>query len=114
MNHNSPCLEQFTVIRQAALTHFDWAPNPCYLTLAIAQHREDISLFRFSDVKVEGYLLLREKQATNWRFHEIRSQASRVYEKERGEEFAQRLLGHKNLTMTKKYLDARGVEYVMV
>ena len=28
-------------------------------------------------------------------FHEIRSLASRLYEKERGEEFAQRLLGHK-------------------
>lgn len=47
-------------------------------------------------------------------FHEIRSLASRLYEKERREEFAQRLLGHKNLTMTQKYLDARGAEYVMV
>jgi len=47
-------------------------------------------------------------------YHEIRSLASRLYEKERGEEFAQRLLGHKNLAMTKKYLDARGSEYVMV
>lgn len=36
-------------------------------------------------------------------FHEIRSLASRLYERERGEDFAQRLLGHKNLTMTKKY-----------
>ena len=32
----------------------------------------------------------------------------------RGEDFAQRLLGHKNLKMTKKYLDSRGAEYVMV
>ena len=47
-------------------------------------------------------------------FHEIRSLAGRLYESERGEDFAQRLLGHKNLTMTKKYLDARGAEYVMV
>lgn len=47
-------------------------------------------------------------------FHEIRSLASRLYEREKGEEFAQRLLGHKNLSMTKKYLDARGAEYVMV
>ncbi len=47
-------------------------------------------------------------------FHEIRSLASRLYEKERGEEFAQRLLGHKNLSMTKKYLDSRGAEYVTV
>ncbi|AYL61896.1 integrase [Citrobacter sp. SX206] len=34
--------------------------------------------------------------------------------KENTEVFAQRLLGHKNLTMTQKYLDARGAEYVMV
>ncbi|KAA5972320.1 MULTISPECIES: tyrosine-type recombinase/integrase [unclassified Pantoea] len=47
-------------------------------------------------------------------FHEIRSLASRLYEVENGEDFAQRLLGHKNLSMTKKYLDSRGQEYVMV
>lgn len=47
-------------------------------------------------------------------FHEIRSLASRLYEAEYGEEFAQRLLGHKNIAMTKKYLDLRGQEYVMV
>ncbi|GLR07346.1 integrase [Mixta theicola] len=47
-------------------------------------------------------------------FHEIRSLASRLYEIENGEEFAQRLLGHKNISMTKKYLDSRGQEYVMV
>lgn len=34
-------------------------------------------------------------------FHEIRSLAGRLCESERGEDFAQRLLGHKNLTMTK-------------
>ncbi|PUX39553.1 integrase [Cronobacter turicensis] len=43
-----------------------------------------------------------------------RSLAGRRDEVEYGKEFAQRLLGHKNLTMTKKYLDARGAEYVMV
>lgn len=47
-------------------------------------------------------------------FHEIRSLASRLFGIENGEEFAQRLLGHKNLSMTKKYLDPRGQEYVMV
>lgn len=47
-------------------------------------------------------------------FHEIRSLASRLYEVENGEEFSQRLLGHKNLSMTKKYLDSRGQEFVMV
>ena len=47
-------------------------------------------------------------------FHEIRSLSGRLYEAENGEEFAQRLLGHKNISMTKKYLDSRGQEYVMV
>jgi len=47
-------------------------------------------------------------------FHEIRSLASRLYAAENGEDFAQRLLGHKNMSMTKKYLDSRGQEYVMI
>lgn len=47
-------------------------------------------------------------------FHEIRSLASRLYSMEKGEEFAQRLLGHKSALMTKKYLDPRGKEYVLV
>ncbi|WP_233981688.1 tyrosine-type recombinase/integrase [Pectobacterium versatile] len=45
-------------------------------------------------------------------FHEIRSLAGRLYEKERGKEFAQKLLGHKSAKMTEKYLDTRGKEYV--
>lgn len=47
-------------------------------------------------------------------FHEIRSLSGRLYEARNGEAFAQRLLGHKNLSMTKKYLDLRGDEYVLV
>lgn len=34
-------------------------------------------------------------------FHEIRSLAGHLYESERGGDFAQRLLSHKNMTMTK-------------
>ncbi|QHP80682.1 integrase [Pectobacterium odoriferum] len=45
-------------------------------------------------------------------FHEIRSLAGRLYEKERGKEFAQKLLGHKSAKMTEKYLDMRGKDYV--
>ncbi|AFR03250.1 tyrosine-type recombinase/integrase [Pectobacterium carotovorum] len=45
-------------------------------------------------------------------FHEIRSLAGRLYEKERGKEFAQKLLGHKSAKMTEKYLDTRGKDYV--
>ncbi|MEQ9886238.1 tyrosine-type recombinase/integrase [Pectobacterium zantedeschiae] len=45
-------------------------------------------------------------------FHEIRSLAGRLYEKERGKEFAQKLLGHKSAKMTEKYLDTRGKEYI--
>ncbi|WP_323665547.1 tyrosine-type recombinase/integrase [Pectobacterium punjabense] len=44
-------------------------------------------------------------------FHEIRSLAGRLYEKERGKEFAQKLLGHKSAKMTDKYLDTKGKEY---
>lgn len=47
-------------------------------------------------------------------FHEIRSLASRLFEAENGEDFAQKLLGHKNLSMTKKYLNARGAGYDLV
>lgn len=47
-------------------------------------------------------------------FHEIRSLAGRLYEKEKGKEFAQKLLGHKSEKMTGKYLDTRGKEYVML
>lgn len=47
-------------------------------------------------------------------FHEIRSLAGRLYEKEKGKEFAQKLLGYKSAIMTKKYLDPRGKEYVLV
>ncbi len=47
-------------------------------------------------------------------FHEIRSLAGRLYEKEKGKEFAMKLLGHKSEKMTNKYLDMRGKEYVML
>ncbi|HHQ6614567.1 TPA: tyrosine-type recombinase/integrase [Serratia fonticola] len=47
-------------------------------------------------------------------FHEIRSLASQLFSTEKGEEFAQRLLGHKSAVMTKKYLDPRGKECVLV
>ncbi|ADC57657.1 lambda integrase [Klebsiella variicola At-22] len=178
-------LEQFTIIRDAASSHSDWARNACDLALVTGQRREDITLLRFSAVKEERLFITQEKtghklavpldlkldaaglmlhdviercregnpsdfmvyspvrrggrkpgpltpdgltqafadirDSTELKFgpnppsfHEIRSLASRLYENERGEEFAQRLLGHKNLTMTKKYLDARGAEYVMV
>ncbi|MDR5019073.1 phage integrase Arm DNA-binding domain-containing protein [Yersinia rochesterensis] len=47
-------------------------------------------------------------------FHEIRSLAGRLYEKEKGKEFAMKLLGHKSEKMTNKYLDTRGKDYVML
>ncbi|WP_318368420.1 tyrosine-type recombinase/integrase [Enterobacter sp.] len=178
-------LEDFRVIREATATHSEWLPNACDLALVSGQRREDVSLFRFSDIKEDRLFVTQEKTGHKLAipldlrleaadlvlgdviercrvnnpsdymlyspvrrggrkpgpltpdgitqafsdvrdeavikfgpnppsFHEIRSLASRLYEKERGEDFAQRLLGHKNLTMTKKYLDARGAEYVMV
>lgn len=47
-------------------------------------------------------------------FHEIRGLAGRLYEKEKGEGFAKKLLAHKSEKMTEKYLDMRGKEYVML
>lgn len=47
-------------------------------------------------------------------FHEIRSLSGRLYEAHYGQAFTQRLLGHRNLTMTQKYLDSRGDAYVLV
>lgn len=178
-------LEQYEVIRNAAFGYSEWAANAFDLALVTGQRREDVSLFRFSDVRDGRQFVTQEKtehklaipldlrleasdlllqdivdrcrinnpsdfmlyssvrrggrkpgpltpdgltqafstvrDATGLKFgpnppsfHEIRSLAGRLYESERGEDFAQRLLGHKNLTMTKKYLDARGAEYVMV
>ncbi|AWC82768.1 integrase [Serratia marcescens] len=46
-------------------------------------------------------------------FHEIRSLVGRLY-KERGKDFAQKLLGHTTEMMTLKYLKTRGKEYVML
>lgn len=47
-------------------------------------------------------------------FHEIRSLSARLYEKEKGKDFAQKILGHKNTQMTDKYIDNRGSDWVEV
>lgn len=45
---------------------------------------------------------------TPFTFHEIRSLSERLYREERGAEFAQMILGHKNAEMTARYDDLRG------
>ncbi|WOX46523.1 integrase, partial [Serratia marcescens] len=40
--------------------------------------------------------------------------AGRLYEKERGRDFAQKLLGHTSEMMTLKYLNTRGKEFIML
>jgi integrase len=47
-------------------------------------------------------------------FHEIRSLAGRLYEKEYGKDFAQKLLGHKSEKMTEKYLDMREKAFTLL
>lgn len=47
-------------------------------------------------------------------FHEIRSLAGRMYEKEFGKDFTQKLLGHKSEKMTEKYLDTRKKEFIII
>lgn len=45
-------------------------------------------------------------------FHEIRSLSARLYEEEKGVEFVKKLLGHKSMVMTDKYLDNRRNDYI--
>lgn len=47
-------------------------------------------------------------------FHEIRSLAERLYEKEYGPAFTQKLLGHKSAKTTALYHDSRGSEWIEV
>ncbi len=47
-------------------------------------------------------------------FHEIRSLAARLYTEEKGKDYAQKLLGHKSSTMTDKYRDTRGSEWIEI
>ena len=47
-------------------------------------------------------------------FHEIRSLAQRLYREERGAEFAQEMLGHKNASMTSKYDEMRGQGFKLI
>lgn len=47
-------------------------------------------------------------------FHEIRSLSERLYEKEYGSGFTQKLLGHKSPKMTAVYHDVRGSEWIDV
>ncbi|EGS9152176.1 tyrosine-type recombinase/integrase, partial [Salmonella enterica] len=47
-------------------------------------------------------------------FHEIRSLAGRLYRDERGEDFAQKLLGHTSENTTKLYLDDRDEKAYMM
>jgi len=178
-------LDSFSITRQAAESSSPWIKNAMNLALSTAQRREDITRFKFSDIK-DGRLFV-EQEKTGYMlaipldlklvaagmvlgdivdqcklnnpsdfllysdvrrggrrpgpltadgltqafsdvrdtcgiqfsvnppsFHEMRSLAGRLYEKEYGAEFAQKLLGHKNMSMTQKYLDARGSEYVLI
>lgn len=47
-------------------------------------------------------------------FHEIRSLSARLYKEENDSEFSQRLLGHKNSTMTDRYIDTRDNAFIEV
>lgn len=58
----------------------------------------------------------RKKSGLTWEgtppsFHEIRSLSARLYAEDKGNEFAQHLLGHKSAEMTALYRDSRGSEW---
>lgn len=50
----------------------------------------------------------------NVTFHEIRSLSARLYAEQKGSDYAKKLLGHKSIVMTDKYLDTRNSEWVNV
>lgn len=61
----------------------------------------------------------RDKSGLTWAgdpptFHEIRSLAARLYAKERGDDFAQALLGHKTAKCAALYRDSRGAEWIEI
>ncbi|MGS4679668.1 tyrosine-type recombinase/integrase [Enterobacter soli] len=47
-------------------------------------------------------------------FHELRSLSARLHAKQRDDEFAQHLLGHKSWEMSEKYRDTRGSEWDII
>lgn len=64
----------------------------------------------------KSFSLARDKSGLSWEgspptFHEIRSLASRVYGIEKSDEFANQLLGHKSMDMTRMYQDDRGLSW---
>jgi integrase len=75
----------------------------------------------WKDTISKGFAKALKKAAITWQegkeaptFHEIRSLAERLYEKEYGRPFAQKLLGHKSEKMTSVYADSRGSEWLDV
>lgn len=64
----------------------------------------------------KAFSLARSKSGLSWEgspptFHEIRSLASRIYGAEKSNEFANQLLGHKSMDMTRMYQDDRGLSW---
>lgn len=75
----------------------------------------------WKDTISKGFAKARDKAKITWQegkepptFHEIRSLAIRLYEKEYGLPLAQKLAGHKSDTMTAEYADVRGSEWLDV
>ncbi|MFB0770326.1 tyrosine-type recombinase/integrase [Proteus cibi] len=60
----------------------------------------------------KAFLLSLPKKDNMPTFHEIRSLSARLYEDEKGAEFAKKILGHKSMQMTDRYLDNRGSDYI--
>lgn len=75
----------------------------------------------WKDTISRGFTKARKKADITWQegkepptFHEIRSLAERLYEKEFDGSFTQKLLGHKSAKMTAVYHDSRGSEWLDV
>lgn len=71
------------------------------------------------DTISKAFLKARRLSGLAWQgkapsFHEIRSLAARLYTDEKGRDYAQKLLGHKNAATTDKYRDVRGSEWAEI
>lgn len=67
----------------------------------------------FTRARIEAKIAMQDGR-TPPTFHEIRSLSERLYEKEYGGNFTQKLLGHKSPKMTAVYHDVRGSEWIDV
>ncbi|MFS1563575.1 MAG: tyrosine-type recombinase/integrase, partial [Candidatus Arsenophonus phytopathogenicus] len=81
----------------------------------ITKNKKQITAVRIST----EFAKFRDKTKLTWEgspstFHEIRSLSARLYTEKMGNNFAQKLLGHKSAEMTAKYQDERNNSWIEI